>query len=231
MNMRNISQKAVNISSETYINMLSTVCGIEYAYNSAKGTESIEEVIPIAGDFTLAHGLPLDPKYKRLKTSESHSDADKEGVRITLHGGRYPNNRTGTRQKLILEMLCDRNRTGLEGDLGDGRVPLQDNSRTLAAREYSEDDDNEGQGPDDGGDDEDDGDGGDEEDQDKDRSLRYINYGSEGDGKDEVGVLRLEWRTKWACEGMADQNDGGTDDDGGEDKNSHWGFFTWFIIV
>ncbi|KAL9071718.1 MAG: hypothetical protein Q9157_005357 [Trypethelium eluteriae] len=207
------------------------VCGIEYDYNSVTGTESIAEVIPIAGEFALNHGLALDPKYKRLKTSESHADADREGVRITLHGGRYPNERKGVKQKLILEMLCDRNRTGLEGDLGDGRVPPHDNSRTLTARSYSEDDDDEGKDPEDGGDDEDDGDGDDEEDQDKDRSLRYVSYGNEGDGKNEMGVLRLEWRTKWACEGMADQNDDGTDDDDNEDKNKHWGFFTWFIIV
>ena len=49
------------------------------------------------------------------------------------------------------------------------------------------------------------------------KSLKYIHY--------ENGVLELEWRTKYACEQL--QDDGGSDTSGG----SHWGFFTWFIIV
>ena len=36
-------------------------------------------------------------------------------------------------------------------------------------------------------------------------------------------VLRLEWKTQYACE---DANDRGDNDSGG-----HWGFFTWFILM
>ncbi|KAI4286943.1 MAG: hypothetical protein L6R35_003803 [Caloplaca aegaea] len=41
---------------------------------------------------------------------------------------------------------------------------------------------------------------------------------------DETKVLSLEWRTKYACE-----NTKGGDDS--KAKGSHWGFFTWMIIV
>ena len=200
------------------------VCGVEYEYDG-DGHKSVSEVIPIAGEFQ-HNGLALDPKYTRLKDSDSHADAGQEGVRIELHGGRYPyDDRQGTKQKVFIEMLCDHDRTGLEGDLGDGRVPLDDDERRKhMARINSEKDDDEIDDPNEGGND------GEEDDDDADRSLQFVSYKEEGEGKEKRGVLRLEWRTKWACEGMADAG-GDDDDDDKEDNNKHWGFFTWFIIV
>ena len=209
------------------ITLGSTVCGIQYEYDLAEGTSKVAEVIPMAGEF-VHYNLQLDPTTTRLKGSDSAADTDKEGVRIELNGGRYPfkDSRKGQKQKVFVEMLCDRNRTGLEGVSGDGRVPLDDGRRKLSARKYSEDDDND-EGEDPGNDD---GGNSDEGDENEDPSLQYVSYKVQGEDKDAVGVLRLEWRTKWACEGMADQDDDDTDD-GEEDKNKHWGFFTWFIIV
>ena len=150
-------------------------------------------------------------------------------MRIGLNGGRFPiSDRKGQKQKVFIEMLCDPDRTGLEGVPGDGRVPLGDNDATLDSRGYSEyneeeDDDDDGDDSDDGNDDESDGDKDSEE---NDASLQFISYGDE----ENVGVLRLAWRTKWACEGMADKG-GNNDDDNGGDQNKHWGLFTWFIIM
>ncbi|RAL59815.1 hypothetical protein DID88_000444 [Monilinia fructigena] len=42
--------------------------------------------------------------------------------------------------------------------------------------------------------------------------------------KGDADILRLTWRTKHACEN-------GPKDDKEDKKSSHWGFFTWFIIV
>jgi hypothetical protein len=50
-------------------------------------------------------------------------------------------------------------------------------------------------------------------------SLTFKGYREE----DEVGVLRLNWRTKYACESSKDEQD--------KEKGQQWGFFTWFIIV
>ena len=54
----------------------------------------------------------------------------------------------------------------------------------------------------------------------EDKSLKFVNYDKDGADK---WVLKLEWRTKYACE----SSEGG----GGADQGSHWGFFTWFIIM
>lgn len=48
----------------------------------------------------------------------------------------------------------------------------------------------------------------------------FVSYGAP-DGE-ETDVLRLEWRTRHACE----------DDVSGEKgKGGHWGAFTWFILM
>ncbi|KAI9660575.1 MAG: hypothetical protein M1821_009927 [Bathelium mastoideum] len=209
------------------------VCGIQYSRNTDTNTTTIDEVIPLAGEFGNKYPLHLDPTNTRLKGSDSHADAGQEGVRIELNGGRYPfDSSKGTKQKVFIEMLCDMDRSGLENVPGDGRVPVDELNGRLAPRGYSEDDeendDNEGDDDPEKGDD--DGNDGDGDGEDNDASLQFINYQKENNGKDEVGVLRLKWRTKWACEGMADK--GGDDsDDAGDDKSQHWGFFTWFIII
>jgi len=52
-------------------------------------------------------------------------------------------------------------------------------------------------------------------------SLTYVSYG-DVEGKEKLQVLRLNWKTKYACEDIADE--------AGE-KKSGWGFFTWFILM
>jgi hypothetical protein len=46
-------------------------------------------------------------------------------------------------------------------------------------------------------------------------SLKYLKYDT--DRKD-IDILRLEWRTKYACSPE-------------DTPSQHWGFFTWFIIM
>ena len=58
--------------------------------------------------------------------------------------------------------------------------------------------------------------------QDDGKSLTFVSYGAIDEKTD---VLRLNWRTKYACEDFED------DDDDSSNKSSHWGFFTWFIIM
>jgi autophagy-related protein 27 len=50
-------------------------------------------------------------------------------------------------------------------------------------------------------------------------SLKFLSFDY---GKD-VDILRLEWRTKYACESQNDEDDAA--------KKGHWGFFTWFLIM
>jgi len=64
-----------------------------------------------------------------------------------------------------------------------------------------------------------------DEDEDEDEppasSLSFVSYG-QADGKAKVEVLRLNWKTKYACEDYADSD---------EAKKAGWGFFTWFILI
>lgn len=53
----------------------------------------------------------------------------------------------------------------------------------------------------------------------KDASLQFKSFGPDDD---EVYILKLDWRTRYAC----DENQRG-----GESSSSSWGFFTWFIIM
>lgn len=53
-------------------------------------------------------------------------------------------------------------------------------------------------------------------------SLSYVSY-DVVDGKEQVKVLRLNWRTKYACEDFVD--------DEPQEKEASWGFFTWLILL
>lgn len=151
----------------------------------------------IAGEYGLAHGGNLDPKITRLKAT----DADADGIDIELHGGRH-NDR---KQKAVLSMICDKSMTGNEGF-------EEDKSRSLLRRD---DDDDE------------DGDKGSRYKQDPDTALQFVSYGEVEDGKERFDVLRMTWRTKYACEDVEDDGDDGDDDN----KSAGWGFFTWFFLL
>jgi hypothetical protein len=53
------------------------------------------------------------------------------------------------------------------------------------------------------------------------RSLQFTSYGL----VDDMYVLRLDWRTKYACEHP------GEEEEEEEGKSNHWGFFTWLIVL
>jgi hypothetical protein len=150
-------------------------------------------VIPIAGDYTTQTGRTVDAKWELLRDSKSNSDADLEGLRGEFHGGVYPfNKKGGTDQQAVVEFICDKKRTGLESDEKDDSDKEEGDDDKVKRDEV--------EGP----------------------SLRFVKYGLEELEKGKkIGVLRLEWRTKEACEDALDQNPG----------SGSWGFFTWFIIM
>lgn len=135
-------------------------------------------------------------------------------MRVELNGGDH----AGVKQKAIVEFVCDQDKTGLEGFKPSNVI---DKIRR----------------------DEDGGDDQDEEpllpDPNAGKSLTLKSYRVENTGgsgshdDEEVGVLRLEWMTKYACE----QSKGGKNKEDDSvpgapvDKTSGWGFFTWFIVM
>lgn len=178
------------------------------------------------------HGGALDPTYTRLKKSDSNEDAKKEGVRITMNGGIKYSHEKGfpnLHQRAIVELLCDRDKTGLEGPDSEAKEDAASRERSRrqvdAARDDDEDDEKD---PDKGKDD--DGDENEDlemESPDKGASLRFDDYSV--DLSDKLATLRLTWKTKYACEDAAENPD---PNDGSSSRGSSgWGFFTWFIIV
>ena len=155
----------------------------------------------------------MDPKWTRLKTSASHADSKKEGLRLEMHGGRFENEDQGA----IIEFLCPKSPDRAR------------RSRDLVSSEREKDDDKADE--DDGGDGDDDGDDDEEEDGEGDHSgeevddgkegqIKYVDWGIVGGAK----VLRLQWTTKYACENAVEHAPDGS-------SSKHWGFFTWFIVM
>lgn len=171
----------------------------------------LKEVITIAGEFSASHGRSraLDPKYTRLKGDASNSE-DKHGVVIELHGGKYPDTRTGTPQKAVVEFLCEPDWTGTEGFEDEGRKMLS--FAAMGKRDGDGDEEDAPELPD----------------LDKGKALQFVRY--EMDADNAIKVLRLRWKTKFACEGASSEPDKGSDDEGGKETKG-WGFFTWLIIV
>lgn len=119
---------------------------------------------------------------------------------MELHGGKY----NKKDQMAIIEFQCDLTRTGNE-DLTDGADKEKRKTKKDVGA-YADKDTDEGKDP-------------------GERSLQYVSYGSRDEDTD---LLRLLWKTKYACE---DYEDDDSDDNGSSGKSSHWGFFTWFIIM
>ncbi|KAM0430603.1 hypothetical protein ACHAPT_005956 [Fusarium lateritium] len=190
------------------------VCAITHLLSNESKEESdtVTKVVAIAGNLENAGGSRFDVTPTRLKTSDSNSDRQKEGLRLVLTGGKYPLTRVPAKekkdQKAIIEFLCDPDKEGTEGEW-----VWEEKGGKLKARE---DEKKEG--------DDKDGDKGSEEST-IEHQLKHDNATLIWDSFDEekdVGVLRLTWHTKYACESQ-------TGGDGG--SSSRWGFFTWFIII
>ncbi len=147
----------------------------------------ITDTWPIAGEFM---GGALNPKPLRLKGSESTSDREKEGVRITLNGGKHEKQK----QKAIVECLCQK-------DGKEAKIRRADKEKD---EDEDEDDGDAGKGEehDNSGETQDDGHGG---------TLKLITWEDE---EDDTKVLRLEWNTKYACE-----DSDGLDDDQSSSSN------------
>ncbi|KAG4440330.1 hypothetical protein IFR05_004182 [Cadophora sp. M221] len=177
------------------------VCAIERDINKETGDEIIGEIIPIAGDLKEKGGGDLDVKWARLATDGSNTDSEKEGLRLTMNGGWTTVDKKKRPQKAIVEFICDKNLEGTE-NLWDPEDKYEEKIKRAEG-----DDKKEGEP---------------EKDVSKEPSLKFLRYDVSGDSED---VLRLEWRSKYACE------DSINNPDPEEKKPGSWGFFTWFIII
>lgn len=109
-----------------------------------------------------------------MKSSPSPDDRQKDGLRLEMHGAKYPPNNSGKKQKAVIEFLCN--------------AKEEERRRGLPGVRPREDDDD--------GEDEEDPNAPDEVDDGKGGRLKFIEYVDvEG-----TMTLNLEWKTKYACE-------------------------------
>jgi len=121
-------------------------------------------------------------------------DSSSDGLQIELNGGNY----NKMKQRAVIQLQCDKDRTGNEE-----KVEEDDSEKESRKRDDDDDDEDEDKKPS------------------PDSSLSFVSYG-QVEGKEKIEVLRLNWRTKYACEDYADSD---------EARKSGWGFFTWFILI
>lgn len=189
-----------------------TVCGFEQILYPDGRSDPLK-ALPIAGYENSLGGGSKDVEINLLKSI----DPETEGVRIKISGGtiteaefkkKYP-------ASAIIDFQCDPDRTGLEGLKNDDDLDQATESK------LRRDDDNHDDKPKDGDNEEDD------KPEPKKSSLTFQSFGLVDDK--EGFVLRLDWKTKYACEDYKRENPGSG---GGSGNGSgHWGFFTWLIIM
>ncbi|RYP47853.1 hypothetical protein DL768_006170 [Monosporascus sp. mg162] len=229
-------KKKGDVPKEQQCHNGSRVCAITRDIGKGEGNKGdiIEKVVPIAGDLADYGGKSLDPEITRLTPEDLPGDDSQGGLRLVLKGGFDDKTKSGKKrdQKVIITFLCDPDREGTEGEYDaedkydDGDGPLGEEAAMLLGRRQSpllyraedgEKRDGEGEG---------DGEkpvGEIQLGEGKNASLVYESYGPSDENAD-VDILRLTWRTKYACEGRADEGGEGPSD-------AHWGFFTWLVIL
>lgn len=188
-----------------------TVCAIARFLQGQ--TNAVEEVLAIAGSLENVGGSQFEYDATRLKTSDSNSDSQKEGLRLVLKGGKHPLDgpvQERREQRAFIEFLCNPNKKGDEGEWeAEDKYEKGGGARRRAddKKDGSEKSAIEHQMKKDGA------------------ALIWESYGREKD----ADVLRLTWHTKFACEKR--DGDDGKDKGGNGSTSNHWGFFTWFVIM
>jgi hypothetical protein len=147
-------------------------------------------------DLEAAGEASKSPELKRLKDI----DPETEGLRVKLEGGTYKENsgdKKGKKAGAIIEFQCDHERSGLEG------LDTIEDSEAKARRRRAE---GEGGGVSSG------------------NSSSSLQIKSAGLSDDDTYILRLDWRTKYACDEYEKEK-------GDTPSSKSWGFFTWLIIM
>jgi len=181
------------------------VCQIKHHFDAEKKSSTVEEVIPIAGDLEKHGGGQFKWDATRLKTE---GEGKSEGVKLTLKGGVYEQRE----QRAVVEFRCKKGTSGLDGEWE------SEDEYTKAKRE---EDKKDGDKKDEDKKKEGDSTGFPEKQLKKDNAaLIWEGYTREGN----VDTLFLTWHTEHAC-------DKAVQDNPPADESSHWGFFTWLIIL
>jgi len=178
------------------------ICALREEHDLAGDRNVTLQPIEIAGTYTMDAHRSIDARFELLKDSKSNADIEREGVRAELHGGRFP----WSDKKTGLDQQAI-----IEFVCDPDREGLEGVKDDKGEKQPDEKDSREA-----------DAESKREEKKPKDPSLKVVSYKVENPTKDkQIKTLRLEWRTKHAC----------VNSDGDNTSSSHWGFFTWFIVI
>ncbi|KAF8852232.1 hypothetical protein BDZ45DRAFT_678497 [Acephala macrosclerotiorum] len=181
------------------------VCAVERDVSKDGKADVLMDSWPLAGDLRDLGGKDLNAKWESLSESDSNADSEKDGLRLTMNGGwhkvKVEDKEVKRPQKVVVEFLCDKTRAGDENLW----KPEDEYDNDTGKDKRAEGDDTKD---------------GEKEDDASSPSLNFLKYDTTGK---EADILRLEWRTKYACRDASGEKD--------RDPNGHWGFFTWFIII
>ena len=186
-----------------------TVCAIKHRWDPKTGkTTDTDQIIPIVvGDDT----APVTWEAKRLPRDDdaAKKDGKKEGLRLALQG---PTTYQQRAQRTVVEFRCNPDLVGTEAEWEsvDEYVPAN------ARREEDKKDGDKKEGDESTPETQLKKDG---------AALVWEGYKREkaADGKD-TDTLYLTWYTKHAC-------DAAVDEPPPAGESSHWGFFTWLVIL
>ncbi|TGJ82970.1 hypothetical protein E0Z10_g5785 [Xylaria hypoxylon] len=209
----------------------SRVCAIRRVINTGDTVDRIYEMTPLAGELAIHGGAHLDPEVSRL--SKVDPDSDKEGLHVILKGGFGYETHVKRKKHTVIDFVCNKDLEGTEGEYKpeDKYEPNHDPVEARAEDDGNEDEDKDDDTPP-------------KEVQlgiEKNPSLVFDRYGP-SDSDTNVDVLHLTWSSKHVCISKADDGSDGGDDKGGDDKggdedgdvkkpSSHWGAFTWIVII
>lgn len=180
----------------------SRVCAMERIVND--NTSILERGWPIAGELKEHSGGHIDEKWERLKTSSSTSNMEIEGVKLEMNGGfKFRDNGEKRPQKAVVEFICDHNRIGTENLVNpEDEYILPSPQSTKMVESYNKTaKTNENK---------------------IDPNLSSLTFVEYNQDREDLDVLYLSWRTKFACEDAKEQK---------STKEHHWSFFSWFFLV
>jgi hypothetical protein len=198
LNICNILEGAAREDSAT-CGTGKNVCG--FVHQTPKdGNGGATFGFPIAG-LDPVDKSPKNPELKRLKDI----DPETEGLRVKLEGGLYKgdlNDQKPKKAAAVIDFQCDHERSGLEG------LRTIPDSETKERRRRADEGGAVPSGNSTSG-------------NSSSASLQFKSFAPSDDG---TYILRLDWRTKYACDEFEKEK-------GDTPGSRSWGFFTWLIII
>ncbi|KAI0407956.1 autophagy-related protein 27 [Xylaria palmicola] len=203
----------------------SRVCAIKRLIKSEGNVDTIFGVTPLAGELGIRGGGPLDPEVSRLNKVDP--DSGKEGLQVILKGGfEYIDTHVKRKKHTVIDFTCNKDLDGTEGEYDpEDKYERNDDPHETRAEDVGKEDE-----------------GNDKDENappkevqlgiEKKPSLVFDSY-SPSDSDATVDVLHLTWSSKYVCSSKADDGSDGSggEDDGVKKPSSHWGAFTWIVIL